>query len=84
MYQSGTWLQSVLWTVVCLRDFLAIRWLLAGYWLTMAQNNTLQDIGIYYYVPKLHMAAININTLDCNVFTRFWLLASYRLALSQN
>ena len=38
MYQSCTWLQSILWTVVCARDLFAIGWLLAGYCLAMAQN----------------------------------------------
>ena len=31
MYQSYTWLQAILWTVVCSQDVLAISWLLAGY-----------------------------------------------------
>ena len=71
MYQSGTWLLSKLWTVVCSQAFLAIGWLSAGYW--RVQN---QDIVIYYYVPKWHMAAINI--FYCSVFMRFF---GYRLAI---
>ena len=78
--------------------WLAISWLLSIIWLTMGwlwaasqlsiswlhpKINTLQDIVIYNYVPKWHMAVIN--TLDCSVFTRFfgqrqkigWLLADY-------
>ena len=31
MYQSGTWLLSILWTVVCTQYFLAIGWLSVGY-----------------------------------------------------
>ena len=38
-------------------------------------STILQDIVIYY-VPKLHMAAIN--TLDCSVFRRYF---GYRLAI---
>ena len=70
MYQSWTWLQAILWTVVCSQDFcLSAGYLLAIGWL-WPQINTHQDIDIYYYLPKLHMAASN--TLDCSVFTRFW------------
>ena len=46
---------------------LAIGWL-------CPKINTLQDIVIYYNVPKLHMAAIN--TSDCSEFTRcfyYWM-----------
>ena len=46
---------------VCTRFF--------GYQLAMSQNNTLQDIVIYCYIPKLNMAASN--TLDFSALTRF-------------
>ena len=36
MYQHWKWLQSILLTVVCSQDFLAISWLSAGYWLAMS------------------------------------------------
>ena len=90
MYQSGTWLISIRWTVVCSQDFC----LFAGYRLAIGwlcpKINTLQDIVIYYYVSKLHMAAIN--TLDCTVSTKCfgyqlairWLAAGYWLAMSPN
>ena len=38
MYQSGTWLLSILWTVVCSWDFFTIGWLSAGYWLVISLN----------------------------------------------
>ena len=69
MYQSGTWLLSILLTVVCSQDFFAIGWL-------CPQINTLQDIVIYYYVPMWAIAAIN--TLDCSVFTSCF---GYQLAI---
>ena len=59
MYQSCTWLPSILWTIACSQDLLAIVWLSSGYWLAIGwllagywpQINTLQYIVIYYYVP---------------------------------
>ena len=68
---------------------LAMGWVRTAYGLDMdlAMSwlfNTLQDLVIYYYVPKLRMAASN--TLDCSVFTKLlaigWLSAGYRLAIS--
>ena len=131
MYQSGTWLLSILWTVLCPQDFLATGWLsltisrlFTGYQQAIAPNqytskhshallctkvwhgcksilwngecsqdflllvgyrlaidwlcpkiNTCQDIAIFYYIPKWHMAAIY--TLDCCVFT----FVGYQLAI---
>ena len=65
---------------------LAMDWLLAGYWVSISgyqlaigwiwpNINTLQDIVIYYSVPKLDMPADN--TLDCSVFTRLFAMAGY-------
>ena len=90
MYQSLTWLQSILWTGVCAWLLLAISWLSAGYWLAIGwlclKFNTPEDtrVVIYYYVLKWHMAAIN--TLDYTVFTRCFgyqlLFAAYWLAIA--
>ena len=48
--------------------FLAIDWLLVGYWRSMYEN---QHTSWYSYIlcTKLHMAAIN--TFVCSAFTRF-------------
>ena len=53
----GYWL-SIGW--LCSQDILAIGWLLADNWLALSQNqNTLQDIVIYYYELKWQKAAID-------------------------
>ena len=52
-----------------------------GYWLAISKINTLPDIVIYYHVPKWHMAASAINTLEYCVHKIFWLLAGYWLAI---
>ena len=62
----------------CVHKILGV---LGGYLLTIdwlcCKINTLQDIVIYYYVPKWYKAGIK--SLDCTVFTRFF---GYQLAIS--
>ena len=75
--ESGTWLLSILGSVVCSQDFLANGWLSASYWLAIFQHQYNSRHSIYHYVPKWHMAVLN--TLDSSVFKRFF---GYRLAIS--
>ena len=82
MYQSGTRLQSILWTVVCSQDFLTICWLSAGYRLAIGwpqpKINTLQDSHILLCTQVAHGCNQYLG-LQC-VHEIFWLSAGYILA----
>ena len=76
MYQSGMWLQSILWTVLCSQVFLIIGWL-------CPKINILQDMlyTTMYQCGTWLLSILWPVVCSQDFLATGWLLAGYRLAI---